>query len=145
MFPVDSKILIVDDSNFARTVLKNGLRDLKFWKILEAENAKIAQSLLLEDEQKKDPVHLMIADLHMPEMTGIDLLRWVRAQDRFRSLPVIFLTAVQEKGNILEAGKLGVSHYMIKPFDEATLRDRITSTWEKHGQRYAEDLKKNVL
>ena len=142
MFPVDTKILIVDDSSFARTVLKTGLRDLKFWKILEADSAKSAINILLEPEQKKDPVHLLIADVHMPEMNGLELLRWVRVQDRFRAMPVIILTTVQEKGGILEAGKLGVSHYMIKPFDSDTLRDRMTSTWEKHGQKYWEDLKK---
>jgi two-component system, chemotaxis family, chemotaxis protein CheY len=142
MFPVDAKILIVDDSNFARTVLKNGLRDLKFWKIVEAESAKQAQYILNEDETKKDPIHLLIADIHMPEMSGLELLKWVRMQEHFKSLPVIILTTVQEKGGILEAGKLGVSHYMIKPFDTDTLRERITSAWEKHGQKYFEQAKR---
>ncbi len=142
MYPVDAKILIVDDSTFARTVLKNGLRDLKFWKIVEADGARAAKSILLEDEQKLDPIHLMVVDVHMPEMSGLDLLRWVRQQDRFRAMPVIILTTVQEKGGILEAGKLGVSHYMIKPFDTDTLRERISSTWEKHGQKYFADVMK---
>ena len=143
MFPVDSKIMIIDDSNFARTVLKSGLRDLKFWKILEAESGKRAIALLQEEEQEKDPVHLIIADIHMPEMTGLELLRWIRSQEKWKAMPVIILTTAQEKGPILEAGKLGVSHYMIKPFDSETLRERITSTWEKHGQRYFIENKKS--
>jgi response regulator of citrate/malate metabolism len=57
-------------------------------------------------------------------------------------MPVIILTTVQEKGGILEAGKLGVSHYMIKPFDLATLKDRMVSTWNKHGQVYFQNSKK---
>jgi two-component system chemotaxis response regulator CheY len=138
MFPVESKILIVDDSHFSRTVLKNGLKDLKFWKILEADSAKGAKALLMEDEQQKQPVHLMIADVHMPEVSGIELLRWVRNQDRIKNLPVIILTTAQEKAAILEAGKLGVSHYMIKPFDHAVLKDRMLSAWEKHGQKWFE-------
>lgn len=138
MFPVDTKILIVDDSQFARKTLKESLRALKYWKIVEATDAKNAQEILMEDEQVRDPVHLMISDLHMPELSGIELLRWVRAQERLNALPVIILTTVQEKDGILEAGKLGVSHYMIKPFDIATLKDRMSSAWDKHGQRYFE-------
>ncbi len=138
MFPVDAKILIVDDSNFSRTVLKNGLKEMKYWKILEADSAKNAKSLLIEDEQALQPVHLMIADVHMPEINGIELLRWVRAQERIKDMPVIILTTAQEKTAILEAGKLGVSHYMIKPYDIATLKDRLTSAWEKHGQKWYE-------
>jgi two-component system, chemotaxis family, chemotaxis protein CheY len=136
MFPVDAKILIVDDSQFSRKALKDSLRSLKFWKILEAADAKTAQDLLTEPEQQKDPVHLLISDLHMPEMNGLELLRWVRTQEKYQALPVIILTTAQEKNGILEAGKLGVSHYMIKPFDTATLRDRMTSTWDKHGQKF---------
>ncbi len=136
MFPVDSKILIVDDSQFARKTLKDSLRALKFWKIIEATDAKNAQDILMEDEQVRDPVHLLISDLHMPEVSGLELLRWVRAQERLQAMPVIILTTVQEKQGILEAGKLGVSHYMIKPFDVATLKERMVSTWDKHGQKY---------
>ncbi|NJL23939.1 MAG: response regulator [Calothrix sp. SM1_5_4] len=142
MFPPDSKILIVDDSSFARTVLKGGLKDLKFWKIIEADNAKVAQRVLEEDEQIQDPVSLLIADIHMPEMSGLELLKWVRSHERLKNLPVIILTSSQEKGEILVAGKLGVSHFMIKPFDVNTLRDRLGSAWERHGQKYLEEIKK---
>lgn len=142
MFPVDSKILIVDDSNFSRMVVKKGLKELKYWKMLEADSAKQAKELLLQDEQQKQPVHLMICDVHMPEVNGIELLRWVRNQDKIKDLPVIILTSAQEKTAILEAGKLGVSHYMIKPFEPTTLRDRMNSAWEKHGQKWMEMISK---
>jgi len=143
MFPVDAKILIVDDSNFSRSILKNALNDLKYWKILEADHAKIAKALLQEEEQQTQPVHLLIADIHMPDTSGLELLRWVRNQDQIKNLPVIILTTAQEKAAILEAGKLGVSHYMIKPFDLSTLRERMTSAWEKHGQKWYDCLKRD--
>ena len=142
MFPAEAKILIVDDSSFSRNALKDSLRNLKFWKIMEAADAKIAQNMLMDDEHIKDPIHLVIADIHMPEISGIEFLKWVRAQERYKALPVIILTTYQEKNGILEAGKLGVSHYMIKPFDTATLKERMTSTWEKHGARYFGEVKK---
>lgn len=142
MYPVDAKILIVDDSQYSRHALRDCLISLKFWKILEASDARQAQDLLSEDEQQKDPVHLMISDLHMPEMSGLELLRWVRTQEKYQGLPVIILTTAQEKNGILEAGKLGVSHYMIKPFDVATLKDRMVSTWDKHGKKFFESNQK---
>lgn len=136
MFPVQSKIMIIDDSKFARTTVRESLKKLHFTNVVEAVDARTAQQLLAEEAQVRDPVILMICDLHMPEVNGIELIRWVRTQERFKSLPVIVLTSVQEKGSILEAGKLGVSHYMIKPFDVATLKERMQSTWEKHGEKY---------
>ena len=136
MFPTDCKIMIVDDSTFARTMLKTSLKELRYWKILEAKDVKEAQQLFAEDEQQKDSVQLLISDLHMPNNSGLDLLRWLRAQEKLKTLPVIILTSSQEKTEILEAGKLGVSHYMIKPFDGATLKEKMSSTWQKHGQNF---------
>jgi two-component system chemotaxis response regulator CheY len=138
MFPEDSKILIVDDSSFARTMLKNCLKELKYWKLLEAENAKRAQELLREEEQLRDPVHLILTDVQMPEMTGLQLLGWVRAEPAWADVPVIVLTSSQTKGDIIEAGRLGVSHFLIKPFNTVTLGERMASAWEKHGRSYFE-------
>ncbi len=138
MFPVDAKILMVDDSGFSRSVLKSALKDLKYWKLIEAADAASAKRCLLEDEQENDPVHLVICDQHMPEVTGLEFLKWLREHERFKEIPVIILTTSQERGCILEAGKLGVSHYMIKPFNAATLESRLTATWEKHGHKYYE-------
>jgi two-component system chemotaxis response regulator CheY len=142
MFPVDAKIMIVDDSTFSRTALKKGLRDLTYWKILEAADAKLAKDMFLEKEQQDDPVHLLICDIHMPTMSGIELVRWLRTQESTKNLPVIILTSSQDRAEILEAGKIGVSHYMVKPFDAVTLKDKINSTWHKHGQAYFESTKR---
>lgn len=136
MFPSDAKMLIVDDSSFSRNIVKNGLKELKYWKLYEAENAVNAQVTLAQEFKAGDPVQLMICDIHMPEMTGIELLKWVRERDVFKTLPVIIITSSQEKAEVVEAAKLGVSHFMIKPFDALTLKDRLTAAWEKHGQFY---------
>jgi two-component system chemotaxis response regulator CheY len=142
MFPLDSKILIVDDSTFARGHLKNGLKELKYWNTLEAADMKGALKIMLEYEHQANPIHLLFTDLHMPDHSGLEFLRWIRAQDKLKLLPVIVLTSSQEKKEILEAGKLGVSHYMIKPFDTHILREKITSTWSKHGEKYFETVKR---
>lgn len=136
MFPTDAKILIVDDSSFSRNIIKNGLKELKYWKLFEAENAKTAQEYLLSEEKTSQPIHLMICDVHMPEMTGIELLKWVRSREQTKGLPVIILTSSQEKAEVIAAAKMGVSHFMIKPFDLMTLKDRLQSAWDKHGQTF---------
>ncbi len=137
MFPSDAKILIVDDSSFSRNIVKNGLKELQYWKLYEAENAKVAQETVLSEEKSEQPVQLIICDVHMPEMTGIELLRWIRSREQTKGLPVIILTSSQEKSEVIHAAKLGVSHFMIKPFDVATLKDRLNSAWEKHGQTFS--------
>jgi len=129
MFPPDSKIIIVDDSNFTRTMLTRALKDLGYRKVAEAESVKAAQQYL-ESQDAAAPVHLIITDLNMPELSGLDLLKWLRAHGAFNSIPVIMLTTAQEKDNIIEAGKLGVSQYMIKPFSAAQLKERLEKTWK---------------
>lgn len=137
MFPADAKILIVDDSSFSRNIVKNGLKELSYWKLFEAESAKSAQEIVLNEEKSAQPIQLLVCDIHMPEMTGIELLKWVRSREQTKGMPVIILTSSQEKSEVIHAAKLGVSHFMIKPFDVATLKDRLTSAWEKHGQSFA--------
>ena len=136
MFPADAKILIVDDSSFSRNIVKNGLKELSYWRVYEAESAATAQVAIEREEKTGEPVQLMIADIHMPEMTGIELLKWVREREASKTLPVIIITSSQEKAEVVHAAKLGVSHFMIKPFDVAMLKDRLVSAWSKHGKHF---------
>ncbi len=136
MFPADAKILIVDDSSFSRNIVKSGLKELKYWKLFEADNAKVAQETVLQEEKTNHPIQLMICDVHMPEMSGIELLTWIRSRKETKGMPVIILTSSQEKAEVIQAAKLGVSHFMIKPFDIAILKDRLGSAWDKHGQSF---------
>lgn len=137
MFPADAKILVVDDSSFSRNIVKNGLKELSFWRVYEAESAATAQAAIEREEKSDTPIQLMIADIHMPEMTGIELLKWVRGRDVSKGLPVIIITSSQEKSEVVHAAKLGVSHFMIKPFDVNILKDRLNSAWSKHGQHFS--------
>ena len=93
MFPEATKILIVDDSSFARTMLRNGLRDIGFHQILEASTASEAQMTLLSPEHESPPIGLIISDIHMPGMTGLELLRWVRQQPAFKGIALLLLTS----------------------------------------------------
>lgn len=113
-------VLIVDDFSTMRRIVKNVLRDLEFKEIVEAENGSEALNVL-----KSTKVDLIVSDWNMPVMTGIELLKHVRADDQYKALPFLLVTAEAQKENIVEAIKAKVSNYIVKPFTPATLAEKI--------------------
>lgn len=113
-------VLVVDDFATMRRIVKSSLKSLGFTNAIEAEDGKIALK-----ELEKDEFGLIISDWNMPNMTGIEFLRAVRSDDRFKDIPFIMVTAEGQKQNIVEAVNSGVSNYIIKPFSPETLGDKI--------------------
>jgi len=117
---VNMKVLIVDDFATMRRIVKNILRQLGFTNISEADDGKTALRAL-----KKEKFDLILSDWNMPEMPGIELLKAVRADDELKDIPFLMVTAEAEKGNIVEAVKLGVSNYIVKPFTAETMSEKL--------------------
>ena len=117
---VNMKVLIVDDFATMRRIVKNILRQLGFTDISEADDGKAALQAL-----KKEKFDLILSDWNMPEMPGIELLKAVRADDELKDIPFLMVTAEAEKGNIVEAVKLGVSNYIVKPFTAETMSEKL--------------------
>ncbi len=117
---VNMKVLIVDDFATMRRIVKNILRQLGFTDISEADDGKTALRAL-----KKEKFDLILSDWNMPEMPGIELLKAVRADDELKDIPFLMVTAEAEKGNIVEAVKLGVSNYIVKPFTAETMSEKL--------------------
>ncbi len=115
------KILTVDDSATMRRIIKNQLKQAGFEEVDEAENGKEALALL-----GKGGYDLLITDWNMPEMCGLDLVKEVRSAEASKSLPILMVTTVAGKEDIVTALKAGVNNYMVKPFDTATLRAKIS-------------------
>lgn len=118
--PENMKVLIVDDYSSMRRTIRSILEQNGVQKIHEAENGKVALSKLNEIT-----VDIVILDWQMPEMTGIELLRRIRATDKIKTLPILMVTAESEVKNVVEAVKAGVNNYVVKPFDARTLMDKI--------------------
>ncbi|NLI32857.1 MAG: response regulator [Deltaproteobacteria bacterium] len=116
----DLTVLIVDDFSTMRRIMRNILRDLEFKNILEAEDGTAAVGIL-----EKQPVDLVISDWNMPKMTGLDLLRHVRGNEKTKELPFLMVTAEAQKENVVEAVKARVSNYIVKPFTAATLGEKL--------------------
>lgn len=120
------KILIVDDFSTMRRIIKNLLRDLGFTNTQEADDGNSALPLL-----KASDFDFLITDWNMPGMTGIDLLKAVRADDKLKSLPVLMVTAEAKREQIIEAAQAGVNGYVVKPFTAQALKEKIEKIFER--------------
>jgi two-component system chemotaxis response regulator CheY len=119
------RVLIVDDFSTMRRIIKNILRQLGFNNIIEADDGSAAWEIL-----NKDQVDFIISDWNMPQMTGIELLRKVRASEEFADLPFLMVTAEAQQENIIEAVQAKVSNYIVKPFTAETLGQKINKIFE---------------
>jgi two-component system chemotaxis response regulator CheY len=120
------KILIVDDFSTMRRIIKNLLRDLGFSNTHEADDGTTALPML-----KSGNFDFLITDWNMPGMTGIELLRAVRADNNLVQLPVLMVTAESKREQIVEAAQAGVNGYVVKPFTAATLEEKINKIFER--------------
>lgn len=124
-FDPKQKILIVDDMNTMRKVIKNMLVKLGCDNIQEANDGIPAWQMIQEAAQRNEPFDFILSDWNMPGMTGLDLLKNVRADERFKKTPFLMVTAEGEQGNVVTAVQAGVSNFIVKPFNNKTLLDKI--------------------
>ncbi len=120
------KILIVDDFSTMRRIIKNLLRDLGFNNTSEADDGNTALPML-----QNGSFDFLVTDWNMPGMTGIDLLRAVRADENLSHMPVLMVTAEQKREQIVEAAQAGVNGYIIKPFTAQTLKEKLDKIFER--------------
>jgi two-component system chemotaxis response regulator CheY len=120
------KILIVDDFSTMRRIIKNLLRDLGFDNTHEADDGSTALPML-----RSGNFDFLVTDWNMPGMTGIDLLKEVRAEERLSSMPVLMVTAEQKREQIVEAANAGVNGYIVKPFTAVTLKEKLDKIFDR--------------
>jgi two-component system chemotaxis response regulator CheY len=131
MFPDSTRILVVDDMPSLRELLKAHLRRIGFKNIVEAKDGQEAYQLLISSKSVGTSFDLVVCDWNMPNMTGLELLKVVRAVDIWKKLPFLLLTTESEKGKVMEAISSGVNNYMVKPVEEQVLREKLASVWKK--------------
>lgn len=120
------RILVVDDFSTMRRIVRNLLSDLGFDNIVEAEDGAPALQIM-----KSEQIDFVVTDWNMPGMTGIDLLKAIRAEPRCAKVPVLMVTAEARRDQILEAAQAGVNGYVIKPFNAATLKEKLDKIFER--------------
>ena len=116
------KVLVVDDYSTMRRIIRNLLTQIGYSEIDEAADGN-------EALQKLRAVHygLVISDWNMEPMTGFDLLKQVRADDKLKTTPFIMVTAESKTENVDAAKQAGVDNYIVKPFNATTLQQKINS------------------
>lgn len=120
------KILVVDDFSTMRRIVKNLLRDLGFTNTSEADDGLTAWPML-----QNGNFDFLVTDWNMPGMTGLDLLKKVRADERLKDLPVLMVTAEAKRDQIVAAAQAGVNGYVVKPFTAAALKEKIDKVFER--------------
>lgn len=115
-------VLIVDDYKTMLRIIRNLLRQLGFENVEEATDGTMAF-----EKMKDGNFGLVISDWNMEPMTGIELLRKVRAHEKFKHTPFIMVTAESKSENVIAAKEAGVSNYIVKPFNADTLKSKMVS------------------
>ena len=120
--PVNTKmnVLVVDDFATMRRIITNVLKQLGYENIFEAEDGTKALQIL-----ETEKIDFVITDWNMPQMSGLDLLKAIRASEDKKKIPVLMVTAEAMQENIIKAAQAGVNNYIIKPFDAKTLAEKI--------------------
>ena len=131
---MEVKVLIVDNLPSIRNIVKNLLKDMGFNDADEAEDGLQAMEKL-----KSGDYGLVITGRDMPNMSGMDLIRKIRGNDKLKSLPFIMLTAEAESKKILEAIQSGINGYIVKPFTIEVLKKNIERVLKSGGIKYAKN------
>ncbi len=113
-------VLIVDDFATMRRIIKGVLKQLGFSNLIEAEDGEVALK-----ELRKEKIGLIVSDWNMPNMTGLELLKAVRADNNLKNIPFLMVTAEGQKENVIQAVQAGVSNYIVKPFTPETFNAKL--------------------
>jgi two-component system chemotaxis response regulator CheY len=129
MFNPSIKILIVDDMMTMRKLVRKSLTTMGYSVFEEADDGQKAWAKLIEHSD----VALIVSDWNMPNCSGLDLLKRVRSDSRFRNIPFILLTAEGDVSQVTEAVTAGVDNYVLKPFTPESLREKLEQTYKKRS------------
>ena len=116
----DLKILVVDDFSATRTIVINYLSKLGYKNTVEAEDGFSALARL-----KSALFDLVVTDWSMSDMSGLDLLKQMRAHSDLKHIPVLMVTSEDLHGNIVTAIKAGLNDYIVRPFEEQTFKQKL--------------------
>lgn len=125
MINKDSKVIVVDDLELTRVIVTNSLKKLGYTKVETASDGLEARDKITKAHEAKSPFDFALLDWNMPNLNGFDLLLELRGKPEFDNLVIFMLTAESETDLVVEAVFSGANDYIIKPYDEAVLLEKI--------------------
>lgn len=130
MYDLKTKILVVDDMSTMRKLVIKTCQKIGFTEFVEAADGALAWETINNDKT----IGLIISDWNMPNCTGIDFLKRIRADARYKHLPFFLVTAEAEKHQVVEAIKGGCSGYVIKPFTPESLSGKLEEAHQRSAK-----------
>src|SRR6478672_6393290 len=127
-----TRFLVVDDFSTMRRIVRNLLKEFGYVTVEEAEDGAAALQRL-----RADRFDFVISDWNMPNMTGLELLKAIRADGTLKSTPVLMITAEARKENIIDAAQAGASGYIVKPFTAATQDEKLAKIFKNLEKKAA--------
>jgi two-component system chemotaxis response regulator CheY len=127
---LNMKVLVVDDFATMRKIVRNILKQIGFTNIVEADDGAAAMSII-----KSDKIDFVVTDWNMPNMSGLDLLKNIRAEEKAKDTPVLMVTAEGLAENVVDAVKSGVDNYIVKPFTAETIQAKIEQIFAKRSAK----------
>jgi two-component system chemotaxis response regulator CheY len=125
---LNMKVLVVDDFATMRKIVRNILKQIGFTNIVEADDGANAMEII-----KSEKIDFVVTDWNMPNMTGLELLKNIRAENNAKDLPVLMVTAEGLANNVVDAVKAGVDNYIVKPFTAETVQTKIEQIFAKRA------------
>lgn len=129
MFERTTRILVVDDMSTMRKIIIKNCKEIGFTDFQEAGDGSLAWEVITSS---KPPIGLIISDWNMPNCTGLELLKRIRSDSRFKNTPFILVTAEAEQHQIMEAIQSGVDQYLVKPFSKESIAEKLELVYKKY-------------
>lgn len=126
--PKNISFCLTDDFPSIRKMLVAHLTDLGFTGNKHEFEGPTSALQFLE----MNPVDFILSDWQMPDMSGLDFLRKVKANPKLKEIPFMLITTVNEKANVIEAIQAGATNYLIKPWTKESLLEKLEQCWAKH-------------
>ena len=124
------KLLVVDDSSTMRRIITNTLARLGYKDVVQAGDGIEAWDAL----QNNPDINIVITDWNMPNMNGLELVKKIRAEEKYKSMPIIMVTTEGGKKEVITALKAGVNNYIVKPFTPQVLKEKLQAVLGKNEE-----------
>jgi len=115
------KVLVVDDSSTMRRIIVNTLARLGYKDVVQGADGAEAWEAM----QKNPDIGVVITDWNMPNMNGLELVKKIRAEEKYADIPIIMVTTEGGKAEVITALKAGVNNYIVKPFTPQVLKEKL--------------------
>lgn len=135
MFPYDTRILLAEDTDVTRAIVHKMIYKLGYTNVTQVADGVTAKKEIEKAVEMKRPYQLIMCDWNMPELSGLALLKRIRGDQSMHNVPFIILTSNNEKEQVMEAIRAGVTSYLAKPFSIEVLEKKLLEAWAVSQQR----------